>query len=182
MVKEKTKKTIALVFRILLVIVLVFNISVILMQNTADYAFIEKLPLAMLPIYGGSMEPVLKSGDVILTSSTDYEKLEIGDIVVFVSSGDLVAHEIKDIRGDTLITRGTANDISDEPVSREDYKAKMICSVPFVGAMWRISSKPLNFVIFAVLLTLLIFGKEIFGFTYQKIAGKHDKDMGKEAE
>ena len=84
-------------------------------------------------ILSGSMEPALSIDDVIFVVASD--EYQVDDIVVFQSGETLVVHRILHIEGDTVITKGDANNVADEPVTLEQIKGR----VGFHGANGKIS-------------------------------------------
>ena len=82
-------------------------------------------------VQSGSMEPAFSKGDLLFLKATD--ELAVGDIIVFKSGNVLVVHRIVAIDGDSITTKGDANNAADTPVSREDVKGKVTAVIPSVG-------------------------------------------------
>lgn len=96
-------------------------------------------------VLSGSMEPALSVDDlVIVRESASYAP---GEIVVYQSGDILVIHRIVDIDGDTLITRGDANSIADDPVSISAVKGKLVGVIPRVGTAVRFLKSPVGIVL-----------------------------------
>jgi len=87
-------------------------------------------------VMSGSMEPELSVNDVVIVKKA--KEYRTGDVVVYQSSGALVIHRIIDIEGETITTKGDANNASDRPFDASLIKGKLIFSVPMVGAVVRI--------------------------------------------
>lgn len=69
-------------------------------------------------VLSGSMEPVIRAGDLIFIHSTETEKLREGDVICYLDSGAAVTHRIIAIATgeDGLLryqTKGDANDAQD---------------------------------------------------------------------
>ena len=173
--KRKKPNLMKLSVSILLIIVTIINITVICMGESAGSGILGRLPVAIIPVLSDSMNPKLKAGDAILTVNTDFSDITTGDIVVYCRDGDLVVHQVID-RDDThLITKGLSNESVDLPVSKDEYRTKLAFRIPLLGGIWRITSKPFNFIIFALLVTLLIFGDHIFEGIYNGLTGNKDE-------
>lgn len=96
-------------------------------------------------VLSGSMEPALSVDDlVIVRESASYAP---GEVVVYQSGDILVIHRIVDIDGDTLITRGDANSIADDPVSISAVKGKLVGVIPRVGTAVRFLKSPVGIVL-----------------------------------
>lgn len=74
----------------------------------------------------GSMEDNIHVGDYILIlKKNDYK---IGDIVTFKSGGGFITHRIIDINGDEITTKGDANNIKDDSITKDIIVGKVIIS------------------------------------------------------
>jgi signal peptidase len=103
--------------------------------------------VGVFPIYPsviatGSMEPMIKPGDVILVKKiTDMEgidRLKVGDVMQFRSGSILITHRIIEILEEESIksyrTKGDNNSVADsELVKPEDIKGTIINVVPKIG-------------------------------------------------
>lgn len=97
--------------------------------------------VGVFPIYPsviatGSMEPMIKPGDVILIKKTDNVKLN--DVIQFKRDDILIAHRIIDIveddKGKSYRTKGDNNSASDfDLVNGEQIKGKVVKVVPKIG-------------------------------------------------
>ncbi len=83
-------------------------------------------------VMSGSMEPTLSVNDLVYIREAD--EYAVGDVVVYQSGNDLIIHEIVDITGDLITTKGEANNTADEPISRIYIKGRMVLAIPYVGA------------------------------------------------
>lgn len=87
-----------------------------------------KTDYPMAAITSGSMWPELKRGDLIFVQGIAEPKNEIkvGDIVVFMNEKNaFTIHRVIELRADTLVTKGDANNVSDEPVKYSDVIGKL---------------------------------------------------------
>ncbi len=99
--------------------------------------------LGLLPFYpstvaGGSMNPALRLGDMVIAAKTSPDTVREGDIIEFRQGEMMVIHRVVDIEESggsrQFITKGDANDNPDiEPVSPEQVKGKVMFAVPKVG-------------------------------------------------
>ncbi|NLX64481.1 MAG: signal peptidase I [Clostridiaceae bacterium] len=104
--------------------------------------------VGVFPVYPsviatGSMEPVIKPGDMILVkkirTKDEVHLLKEGDIIQFKRGEILISHRIKEViedkdQGLRFITKGDNNSSADlEPVTPENLKGKVIGIVPKIG-------------------------------------------------
>lgn len=128
-------------------------------------------------VSSGSMIPNLNIFDVIVVNgNVPFDHLKIGDIIVFnrpVIHDKVIVHRVAEIlNNDPLIirTKGDANPASipgtDFPISKEDYIGKVVYVIPQIGYVTRILTPPINYVIIAVIIGIMIvkqFGKSKTG-------------------
>jgi hypothetical protein len=121
------------------------------------------------------MEPIISPGDALLVAEMPYAGLEVGDIVTFHHGGELTSHEIIRKTNNRFITRGRANNYSDEPIGPEEYCAKVMLILPDIGWILDFLSKPFELVLISLLLALLLYGHTIINNLYEKVNIKRVK-------
>lgn len=147
--------------QVLLFLLLAVNIYIITTQKSKGIEALEEAPYALLEVDGVSMEPVLHQGDGVFVWQVPYDTLQVGDMVVFYQDGELLTHAIVEINNGELITKGCANDIADPPVAKEDYRAKVLFSVPMLGTLLMFFESPLLLAALVLFLACLLFWPEI---------------------
>ncbi len=119
-------------------------------------------------VSSGSMIPELEVYDVLVVQGNEpFEDIDVGDIIVFnrPSGHDrVIVHRVVSIIEDdpkTIRTKGDANPSSipgtDYPVTEEEYIGKVAYVVPQIGFITRILMPPVNYVIIAVIIGIMIF-------------------------
>jgi signal peptidase I len=73
-----------------------------------------------LRVFGGSMSPALRPGDLLDVRSTRADSLERGDVVLFRRDGRLFAHRVMEKSTLGVVTRGDAHRHDDPMVAPED--------------------------------------------------------------
>ena len=112
-------------------------------------------------VLSGSMEPTLAVDDLIIVQAAD--GYEVGDIVVYQTGHILVVHRIVAIDGETVTTRGDANNVDDGSIELTQVKGKVITHIPHVGKVVRLLKNPVATILLivgAVLTVELPFLKE----------------------
>ena len=128
-------------------------------------------------VSSGSMVPNLNIFDVIVVNGNiSFDQLKVGDIIVFnrpVIHDKVIVHRVAEfLNKNPLIirTKGDANPGSipgtDFPISKEDYIGKVVYVIPQIGYVTRILTPPINYVIIAVIVGIMVvkqFGKSKTG-------------------
>ena len=130
--------------RILRVISKVITVIVIGIYLIQLYLMIQSTQTNRLPkIFGwgevvflsGSMEPSIKTGSLALIHEQD--SYEVDDIVTYVKDYTLITHRIIEVQGD-------ANNVEDEPITKNMIEGKVVCSVPYIGTVIRQLKTPIG--------------------------------------
>jgi len=146
---------------------------------------------AQNPFYvvsSGSMYPELAMHDIIVISGYAlFEDVKIGDIIVFDRPKDhdkVIVHRVVAVVDDdprTLRTKGDNNQRSivgtDYPITEEEYKGTVIHVIPQVGYITKILQPPINYIIIAVIIGIMIIRQ-----IAKNKAGKHYEQVKAESE
>ena len=85
----------------------------------------------------GSMTPNLMVGDIVVAREAPIETVKVGDVITFYQEGVTIVHRVVEIQSNagkiTFITRGDANNSVDPPVLAENYKGKVVFTIPKIG-------------------------------------------------
>ena len=131
---DRTKKKntlsgiVGIVMCIIFIPIIIMNLTLII----NSYINPDELPgvFGIKPaiVLSGSMEPTIRTGDLIFIHSTDTQELKEGDVICYLTSGSAVTHRIAGIANgeDGLpryVTRGDANNAEDRlPVTSEQVQ------------------------------------------------------------
>ena len=107
-------------------------------------------------VLSGSMEPALSVGDLLIVRARD--SYEIDDIVVYQSGNTPVVHRVVSISDQTVITRGDANNVNDEPFATTALKGEVIAAIPLVGYVVLALKTPIAVVMMLAVAVLLVEG------------------------
>lgn len=164
-ITEKTKKRITYSLRIILIVFisLVCGLTVYTWNNKTLKGDVLPMPFkfGVAVVLTGSMEPNLSEDDLIIIKKTNDYNVE--DIVVFQDKYTLVVHRIISVDGDTVITKGDANDSEDAPIKMSQIKGEVIDSYSGVGAVVKAIKSPIGVILLiagAVILLRLSYKKE----------------------
>jgi signal peptidase I len=94
------------------------------------------LPIALVMVYGSSMEPSLKSFDLLVAVSPHIigRGVKVGDIVMYCIRGTLntacIVHRVVEVRDGVVVTKGDAVKVPDPPVRLNDIRYIVVARVP----------------------------------------------------
>ncbi|CDI06341.1 signal peptidase I [Candidatus Nitrosotenuis uzonensis] len=140
-------------------------------------------------VSSGSMIPVLEVYDVLVVDGkVPFDQIGTGDIIVFNRPNGhdrVIVHRVVAILDEdpkTIRTKGDANPVSipgtDYPITDEEYIGKVAYVIPQVGYVTRILAPPINYIIIAVIIGIMIV-KQYAGKPKQPKFGDLEKDVEK---
>lgn len=152
--KKRSKNFIRRMVLVALGIILGINIYLANANNLLG----NKLPMPFgygaAVVLSGSMEPTFSKDDLIFVKES--EDIDVGDIVVYQSAGDLIVHRVMSLEENTVITQGDANNVADQPFDRSAIKGVVLGWIPNVGALINILKTPAGTIIVLLCAFLLI--------------------------
>lgn len=102
-------------------------------------------------VISGSMQPAIQVNDLIVTHSR--AEYDVGDVITYLSNGDLVTHRIVNTENGRYTTRGDFNNAPDpNRVSHGEIVGKVVFVIPYVGLILSYLQTPLG------MLVLVLFG------------------------
>ena len=160
--KRFSKKT---VFRYIVFSFIGIVLGLFVYTQNAKGLLNDKIPMpfgyGMSVVLSGSMESRLSVDDLVIIKATDNYK--VNDIVLFQDGNSLVIHRIIEIDGDTVTTKGDANNVADEPINKSQIKGVLVYDIAGLGAVVNLLKQPVSVFILlaaALLLTELSYRKE----------------------
>lgn len=105
-------------------------------------------------VLSGSMEPALSIDDLIIVKEP--EQLAVDDVIVFQDAANLVVHRIVSMDGETITTKGDANNIADAPIPVSAVKGQVICALPMAGKLVNFLKTPIGTMCIIVLAIALV--------------------------
>ncbi len=160
---NKFFKIITAVFKVAVVLLVVFIVSVILIQRIFDNN-VTIGGYRIFTIITGSMEPEYKVLDVIVSKERSPENIEVGDDVVYLGEeggfeNKVVTHRVIKIddSGDELIfhTQGIANHQEDPPITSDQVYGVVLFKSHTLSFISKVVSHPIGFM-FLVMVPLAI--------------------------
>ena len=146
-------------FLLNLIMIILVLLVIILGYNFVQVNFLEKsyanfFGYAFFQVTSGSMKDAINIDSIIAVKIDD--EINEGDIITFKQKNDIITHRIIKINGDSITTKGDANNTEDKPITKEDVIGKVIHIFPNAGIWIKVFS---DFkVIISIIITLLFLG------------------------
>lgn len=170
------KKILSVIGNVLLVVVILIAVAMTFASlNTNDKGLPEIGGFIVMNIQSGSMEPAIKTGDLIITKTVKkpYE-LKVGDVVSYVGYENkdliIITHRITSVVGEggavSYVTKGDNNPTVDEvEVTPSSIVSKYDgIRIPVLGTIFSFLSGRVGFFISIVLPLFILFVYQIYKF------------------
>lgn len=121
-----------------IIMIIVFIIMLIagycfLQVNVFNNKYANVFGYTMFQIKTGSMEDELKVGDIIIVDILNSkDSLKEKEVISYIEEGKIITHRIVDIDGKKIITKGDANNTTDDPIERKQVIGKVVNVIPNV--------------------------------------------------
>ena len=125
--------------------------------NTFSFFNISFFGFRTFKVVSGSMEPYIHINDVVIIKKSNNYK--VNDVITFKKDKEFITHRIVSIKENEIVTKGDANNISDDPIKKSDIVGRVIYKFKFFGFLCYLFSKPSTLIlafIFGLIITILI--------------------------
>ena len=153
------KQTIQKIFLIIIIFILLFTLySKFILKEE----LIKLYNTAILVVLTGSMEPTIKSGEmIIIKEQTDYN---VDDIVTYKEDRNFfVTHRIINKYENKYETKGDNNNLIDETIDKDQIEGKVIYHSKVCGFFILYLLKPITLIVIIIFIV-----KEFFAHIYVK--------------
>lgn len=165
-------KIVSTVFYVILGFILIICLYSFISLNVLSQKYVNFFSYTVFQVGSNSMAPTITTNDLILVKITDDVSKQ--DIITYEEDDVLITHRLLSKNGDTLITKGDANNTEDKVVSPNQVIGKVVKIMPNLGTWYKVITTPK--IIFLICLTLFLFSLA-FSYTGKRHLTKKD-DFG----
>ncbi len=180
---KKSKKRIigGILTAICVILSLYIAINIIVASNQDRPPRIFGVSISYVPT--NSMSTTIEPGDYVLFKKTDFDSVEVNDIIVYRSkqgemAGKYIIHRVKEIKDGFLITQGDNNPTPDtEKITPDMVYGKFICVIGFLNAFSGFNRNAIF--VFLVIIFVILFSLQVISvflkWKKDKISEKNNK-------
>lgn len=178
---QKIVEKIVNVLMVIVIIAILFCIYSIVSLKVFHRDYINIFGYSVFEVATGSMAKEINIHDAVVVKIND--EYNVGDVVTYKSGKDFITHRVVTVDKDFIITKGDANNVSDNPIDKSLVLGRVIKVLPEFGVWKQVLMTPK--VIILVLITLFIFSL-LFSYNGKSIkivsAEKSDDEINKRVE
>lgn len=135
----------------IIVIILIYNIIQVGLQNKS---YMNIFGYSLFQVKTGSMSGTLEIGDIIVVKLT--KEVSKNDVITYEKDQMLITHRIIEKQGDSITTKGDANNVADEPIVTSEVIGKVVYTFKNIEIWKRVFKTPEVYTL--IIITLLLFG------------------------
>ncbi len=139
------------ILTLLLVVILVILFFCYAQLKIFHKEYINFCGHTIFQVITGSMEDTIKIDDIVIVKLTKDVKKD--DIITFKMGNDFVTHRIVDIKENSIITKGDANNTIDDPITKDEIVGKVVFIISNVAVWVKVLKTPE--VIIAILVSII---------------------------
>lgn len=149
MKEKKVKLDVVSIILIIILLILVYCYAQITIMGKPYVNFCGH---TVFQVVTGSMSGVIEIKDVVIVKLT--KAVEVNDIITYENQGNFITHRVIEKDGNTLVTKGDANNSEDDPIELNKVVGKVVKIIPNVGTWLEVLKAPQ--VIIAIIVTLVV--------------------------
>ena len=148
-----SKTIMSLIYFILAIIVIVLAYNII-QVGVLGKPYMDIFGYSFFQVKTGSMSGTIEIGDIIVVKLT--KDVEENDIITYEKEQILITHRIIEKQGETITTKGDANNAADEPITESDVIGKVVYTFENVEIWKQVFTTPEVYIL--IIITLVLFG------------------------
>lgn len=135
----------------IIVIILIYNIIQVGILNKP---YMDIFGYSFFQVKTGSMSGTIEIGDIIIVKLT--KEVSEDDIITYEKEQILITHRIIEKQGDSITTKGDANNAADEPINSSEVIGKVVYTLKNIEIWKEVFKTPEVYTL--IIITLFLFG------------------------
>lgn len=154
------KKTISIILDILTIIIIIiflFALYSFIQIKALNREYVNIFGYSFLQVKSGSMEDAIHVDDIVIDKLYRSEdEIKVNDVISFKEKNAIITHRVISISGDTLVTKGDANNTIDDPISKDQVIGKVVKILSGISLWIRILKTKSIFILIIITFVLFI--------------------------
>ena len=122
------KKVLNFAIYMMIIAIIILLLYGIIQKKITGEKYTNLFGYTLLEVVTGSMSGTIEIGDGVIVELTSDIKEE--DIIVYKKEENLITHRLIEMEEDRLITKGDANNVQDDPITKDVVIGKVIFVIP----------------------------------------------------
>ena len=152
-------KYILKIFKIFFVLIFILLILLNLVLLFSKFVLKKEYPVILgysyFEVLTGSMRNEINISDIVIVKSQ--ANYQVGDIITYKSKNYVVTHRVVKVEENILVTKGDANNISDEPIYKNQVIGKVVHKIEKAGIYIKVFTDIKVIILMFIIIMLIVF-------------------------
>ena len=142
-------------FVLIFILLILLNLILLFSKFVLKKEYPDILGYSYFEVLTGSMRNEINISDIVIVKSQ--ANYQVGDIITYKSKNYVVTHRVVKVEENILVTKGDANNISDEPIYKNQVIGKVVHKIEKAGIYIKVFTDIKVIILMFIIIMLIVF-------------------------
>ena len=142
-------------FVLIFILLILLNLILLFSKFVLKKEYPDILGYSYFEVLTGSMRNEINISDIVIVKSQ--ANYQFGDIITYKSKNYVVTHRVVKVEENILVTKGDANNISDEPIYKNQVIGKVVHKIEKAGIYIKVFTDIKVIILMFIIIMLIVF-------------------------
>lgn len=142
-------------FVLIFILLILLNLVLLFSKFVLKKEYPDILGYSYFEVLTGSMRNEINISDIVIVKSQ--ANYQVGDIITYKSKNYVVTHRVVKVEENILVTKGDANNISDEPIYKNQVIGKVVHKIEKAGIYIKVFTDIKVIILMFIIIMLIVF-------------------------
>ena len=142
-------------FVLIFILLILLNLILLFSKFVLKKEYPDILGYSYFEVFTGSMRNEINISDIVIVKSQ--ANYQVGDIITYKSKNYVVTHRVVKVEENILVTKGDANNISDEPIYKNQVIGKVVHKIEKAGIYIKVFTDIKVIILMFIIIMLIVF-------------------------
>jgi signal peptidase I len=142
-------------FVLIFILLILLNLILLFSKFVLKKEYPDILGYSYFEVLTGSMRNEINISDIVIVKSQ--VNYQVGDIITYKSKNYVVTHRVVKVEENILVTKGDANNISDEPIYKNQVIGKVVHKIEKAGIYIKVFTDIKVIILMFIIIMLIVF-------------------------
>ena len=142
-------------FVLIFILLILLNLILLFSTFVLKKEYPDILGYSYFEVLTGSMRNEINISDIVIVKSQ--VNYQVGDIITYKSKNYVVTHRVVKVEENILVTKGDANNISDEPIYKNQVIGKVVHKIEKAGIYIKVFTDIKVIILMFIIIMLIVF-------------------------
>lgn len=148
-------KILKIFFVLIFILLILLNLVLFFSKFVLKKEYPDILGYSYFEVLTGSMRNEINISDIVIVKSQ--ANYQVGDIITYKSKNYVVTHRVVKVEENILVTKGDANNISDEPIYKNQVIGKVVHKIEKAGIYIKVFTDIKVIILMFIIIMLIVF-------------------------